>query len=152
MKSTDKPASQWTVQDVEALENLEEGAYLEFKKATEFLTNGQFDRSKLIDELVETASAFLNADGGTILLEVQTYPSADDKRVEYLKPTVDWEWSGTLEEWSINQSASQVQEIINSNLSPRPFGIQVDRVEVDVSDECTGVTVVTVPASQMGAH
>ena len=59
-----KPAAQWTIQDIDALIVPEEGAYLEFKKATEFLANGKFVRSILIEELVETASAFLNADGG----------------------------------------------------------------------------------------
>ena len=152
MNIWDKPAPQWTVQDIEAWVGFEEGAYLEFKKATEFLTNGQYVRSKLVEEIVETASAFLNADGGTILLGVQTDLSADDKRVEYLKPTVGWERPETLEERGINQTASQVQEIINSNLSPRPFGIQVNRVEVSVGDMVTGVMVVTIPASQMGAH
>ena len=53
---TDKTGPQWTVEDIEARANSEEGAYLEFKKASEFLTNGNYDRNKMVNELVETAS------------------------------------------------------------------------------------------------
>ncbi len=57
-----KPAPQWTIRDIETYADSEEGSYLEFKKANEFLTNGKYDRNKMVTELVETASAFLNAD------------------------------------------------------------------------------------------
>jgi hypothetical protein len=82
----ERPAPQWTIHNIEALSGSEEGAYLEFKKATEFLNNGQYVKSMLTDELAETVSAFLNAYGGTILLGVQTVPASEDRKKEYLNP------------------------------------------------------------------
>src|SRR5918995_1234079 len=98
----ERPASQGTIHNIEALSGAEEGAYLEFKKATEFLNNGQYVKSMLTDELVETVSAFLNGDGGAILLGVQTVADIDDRKREYLKPVADWLGQETLEARGIN--------------------------------------------------
>ncbi|MBI4331318.1 MAG: ATP-binding protein [Chloroflexi bacterium] len=68
----------------------EEGAYLEFKKPSEFIAGGRFNSDEFSRQLAETASAFLNSDGGVILVGVQADPDATDKKVERLRDMKDW--------------------------------------------------------------
>ncbi len=68
----EKQTSSWKVSDIEELAGTEEGPYLEFKKPSEFVKNQRFSREAFTRELTETVSAFLNSDGGVILVGVQT--------------------------------------------------------------------------------
>ena len=129
---TRKPAHQWRLQDLQQFAHAEEGLYLEFKKPTEFLANGEFSRDKFASELAETASAFLNSEGGVLLIGVQTTQSATDRRVEHLKPTDEWDIDGTWEKFGITVTASQISDLIYGNLTPPPIGIEVQPIEVGV--------------------
>ncbi len=84
--NSEKQASSWKVSDVAKLARTEEGVYLEFKKPSEFIKNGNFSRDLAAGELTETVSAFLNSDGGIILVGVQTDKHKRDKKTELLKP------------------------------------------------------------------
>lgn len=68
----EKRANLWEVEDIAELVGAAEGIYLEFKKPSEFIRNGAFSRDLAAQELAETISAFLNSDGGVILIGVQT--------------------------------------------------------------------------------
>ena len=92
-----KPASLWSVGEIQALEQLEEGPYLEFKKPSEFFINNNFSLDTFTSEILETISAFLNSDGGVLLIGVQTTGLATEKRVEKLRPLNEWESKQTLE-------------------------------------------------------
>ena len=52
----------------------------------EFVQNSSFSRDLAARELTETVSAFLNSDGGVILVGVQTDRYKRDKKTELLKP------------------------------------------------------------------
>ncbi len=149
---TDKPASAWQLQDIEDLAQAEEGLYLEFKKPAEFIENKQFSRDKFVKELSETVSAFLNAEGGVLLIGIQTDKSTTDRKVEYLKPPVKWKVDETWESFGITLTASRIRDLVYGNLSPKPFGIEVQRIDTSVGSDTTNVFVVTVPASTLGAH
>jgi len=81
-----KRASLWEVSDISKLAGTEEGVYLEFKKPSEFIDRGNFSRDRFASELTETVSAFLNSDGGVILVGVQTEEHRRDRKTELLKP------------------------------------------------------------------
>ena len=140
-----RPAYQWRLEDVQQLAQAEEGLYLEFKKPTEFLDNNQYSRDRLAGELAETASAFLNSQGGVLLIGVQTTQSTTDRRVEYLRPTHEWDVDGIWAKFGINVTTSQISVLIYGNLSPRPVGIEVQPVEVDVPGTTTTAFAATVP-------
>ena len=85
-----KQASSWEVPDIEKLAGTQEGVHLEFKKPSEFIQRGRYDRDLFTTELTETVSAFLNSDGGVILIGVQTEEHRRDRKTELLKPLGAW--------------------------------------------------------------
>lgn len=87
---SEKRASSWEVSDIRELIGTEEGVYLEFKRPLEFVRNGIFSRDEVARELAETVSAFLNSDGGVILVGVQTDKHKKDKKTEFLKSLKTW--------------------------------------------------------------
>ena len=113
----DKQASEWTTQALIDLAGESEGQYLEYKKASEFDRNGVFRRNTLKKELTETASAFLNADGGVVLLGVQTRGPQD---AEILEPLGAWSFDDTLGRRGIDFRGGQILDILSGNLMPRP--------------------------------
>jgi hypothetical protein len=148
----DKPASIWEVPDLEQLALAEEGPYLEFKKPSEFIKAGQFSWDTFSEEVSETASAFLNADGGVLLIGVQTNKAPGDGRTESLKPVEDWTPDQTFEHLNVSLTSSQIRDRVYGNIVPRPYGIEVNTLDVTVGDMQTRIFVVTVPASVLGAH
>ena len=144
-----KSASQWQLQDLRELAEAEpqESLYLEFKKPGEFLVDGKFSGDRLAEELAETASAFLNADGGILLLGVQT--NIIDARTELLRPLDQWDERNTFERLGITLTASQILDRINSNLAPVPFGIEAQAIDVN---GLTTIFVCSVPSSGTAAH
>ena len=153
-KSLSKPASQWQFRELRELADAhpQESLYLEFKKPGEFLASGgTFSGDKLAKELAETASAFLNSDGGIILLGVQTTPVGT--RTEQLKPLNQWDDESTFETLAISLTPTQVLDRVNSNLAPPPFGIEAQAVDVPLANgKKTTIFVVSVPSSVTAAH
>ncbi len=147
-----KPASLWEVPDIEKLAGAEEGVYREFKKPSEFVRAGNFSPDLCATELAETVSAFLNSDGGVILLGVQTDRHKRDKKTEFLKSLETWSPDQTFEHLSISLTASQIRDLIHGNIVPKPTGVEVKALDVSVGNATTNVFVVTVAASPLGAH
>lgn len=147
----EKRASLWEVSDIEKLAGTEEGVYLEFKKASEFVESNNFSRDKLTNELAETVSAFLNSDGGVILIGVQT-DRKKDKKIELLKPLETWSSDQTFENINISLTVSQIRDLIYGNIVPKPTGIEVKDIVIPVGKTKTTVFIVTVAVSPLGAH
>ena len=147
-----KPAPEWQVVDLQNVAGAEEGAYLELKKASEFIRNGRFSWDVFAEQLASTASAFLNSDGGILLLGVQTVQHEADKKRESLAPLADWVIGQTFGSLNIKLSTSQVWDRVYGNLSPKPFGIEVTELKVTVEDTSASVFVISVPPSATGAH
>jgi len=148
----EKQASSWEVSDVAKLAGTEEGVYLELKKPSEFIKNGNFSRDLAARELTETVSAFLNSDGGIILVGVQTDKHKRDKKTELLKPLDTWTSDQTFEHLGISLTASQIRDLIYGNIVPKPTGVEVKDLDISVGKATTTVFVVTVAASPLGAH
>jgi len=125
---------------------------LEFKKPSEFISQGQFSRDRFSGEIAETVSAFLNSNGGVLLIGVQTYQAPGDRKTELLKSLSDWIAGDTFEDRGIRLTASQVRDFIYGNLLPKPLGVEVKDLDLPVGDRVTKVFVVTVPTSSLGAH
>jgi len=148
----EKPANSWEVSDIDKLAGTEEGVYLEFKRPSEFVRLGNFSPDLCAAELSETVSAFLNSDGGVILLGVQTDKHNKDKRTEVLKQFETWSSDQTFEHLGISLTASRVRDLIYGNIMPRPIGIEVKDLSVLVGGVATTMFVVTVAPSPLGAH
>ena len=144
-----KAAREWTVQAFADLASEQEGQYLEFKKASEFIRDGKVDRDIIRKELAETVSAFLNAGGGVLLIGVQTTKG----REESLLPLDRWQVPTALEKQVTDRTPAQILDIIHGNIMPTPRGISVKTIEPSSAAEgpCS-VQVVTVPPSRQGAH
>jgi hypothetical protein len=110
----------WTIETLQSFVGEEEGLKLEFKKASEFLSDGKFDKSKLNQEVAEAVSAFLNSAGGVLLLGVQTEPSQGGPRAEKLAPIGQWTSNRTLSAFSIRLSVSELHNLINLYVTPSP--------------------------------
>ncbi|MFC1919066.1 helix-turn-helix domain-containing protein [Chloroflexota bacterium] len=134
------------------LAGTEEGVYLEFKKPSEFIHDNHFSRDEFARELTETVSAFLNSDGGVILIGVQTDEHERDKKIEYLKSPENWALTQTLEHLKIPLKASQIRDLIFGNIVPKPSGVEVKDLDIPFGKDKTTVFVVTVTASPFGAH
>ena len=147
-----KPASSWEVSDIEKLVGTEEGIYLEFKRPSEFVKNGKFSSDWAAKELTETVSAFLNSDGGIMLVGVQTDKHKTDRKIEFLKPLEEWSSNQTWEYFGIHLTVSQIRDLIYGNISPKPSGVEVKDFGIQVGEAKTAVFVVTVAPSQLGAH
>lgn len=150
--SFEKQANSWELADVNKLVGSEEGIYLEFKKPSEFMYEGNFSQDRLSTEMSETVSAFLNSDGGVILLGVQTDKPNKDKRTEVFKTIETWSSDQTFEHLKISLAASRIRELISSNIIPRPVGIEVKDLQVPVRGSTTTIFVITVTPSPLGAH
>jgi len=150
--NSEKQASSWDISDVAERAGTEEGVYLEFKKPSEFLKDGNFSRDLAAKELAETVSAFLNSDGGIILVGVQTDKHERDKRTELLKSLDTWTSDQTFEHRGISLTESQIRDLIYGNIMPKPTGIEVKELGISVGKAKTRVFVVTVAASPLGAH
>lgn len=150
--SFEKQANSWELADIDKLVGTEEGVYLEFKKPSEFMREGKFSPDLLSAEMSETVSAFLNSDGGVILLGVQTDKPNKDKRTEALKKIETWSSDQTFEHLQILLTSSRIRELINSNIIPRPVGIEVKDLQVHVRGSSTTIFIVTVVPSPLGAH
>ena len=148
----EKQASLWKVSDIAELAGIEEGIYLEFKKPSELLKNGKYDRDKFTKELTETVSAFLNSDGGVILVGVQTDKHRKDRKAEFLKSLDTWVSDQTFEHLGISLTASQIRDLIYGNIMPKPIGVEVKDIDISVGKATTTVFIVTVAASPLGAH
>lgn len=149
---SEKQASSWEVADIEKLAGTQEGVYLEFKKPSEFVQRGNFSRDLVATELTETVSAFLNSDGGVMLVGVQTDKYKRDKKTELLKPLGAWSSDQTFEHLKISLTASQIRDLIHGNIVPKPTGVEVKALDVSVGNATTTVFVVTVAISPLGAH
>ena len=149
---TEKPASLWDIADIEKLAGTQEDVYLEFKKPSEFVQKGHFSRDVLIKELTETVSAFLNSDGGVILVGVQTEVHGRDRKTELLKPLAGWSYNQSFENLGISLTAYQIQDLIYGNIVPKPMGIEVKSLTVPVGDATATVFAITVLISPLGAH
>jgi len=148
----EKPANSWEVPDIDKLAGTEEGIYLEFKRPSEFVQAGNFSPDLCAAELAETVSAFLNSDGGIILLGVQTDKPNKDKRTEVLKRFETWSSDQTFEHLGISLTASRIRDLIYGNITPKPAGVEVKDLDVHVGEVETTVFVVTVAPSPLGAH
>jgi hypothetical protein len=148
----EKRANLWEVPDIEKLAGIEEGIYLEFKKPSEFFENEKFARDKFTRELAETVSAFLNSDGGVILVGVQTDKHSRDRKKEFLKSLDTWIPDHTFEHLGISLTASQIRDLIYGNIMPKPIGVEVKDLQVSTAKATTTVFIVTVAASPLGAH
>ena len=148
----EKRASSWEVSDIDKLAGTEEGVYLEFKKPSEFVRSGNFSSDLCATELSETVSAFLNSDGGVILLGVQTDKPNRDKRTEVLKRFETWSSDQTFEHLGISLTASRIRDLIYGNIIPGPTGVEVKDLDVRVDGVATTVFVITVTPSPLGAH
>lgn len=148
----EKRANSWKVPDIEKLAGIEEGIYLEFKKPSEFFQNEKFARDKFTKELAETVSAFLNSDGGVILVGVQTDKHSRDRKTEFLKSLDTWVSDQTFERLGISLTASQIRDLIYGNIVPKPIGVEVKDLDISVGKATTTVFIVTVAASPLGAH
>ena len=149
---SEKQASSWEVSDIAKLAGTEEGVYREFKKPSEFIKNGSFSRDLAAKELTETVSAFLNSDGGIILVGVQTDKHKRDKKTELLKSFDTWTYDQTFEHLGISLTASQIRDLIYGNIVPKPTGVEVKDLDISVGKATSTVFVVTVAASPLGAH
>lgn len=147
-----KQVKSWDLSHIHDLVGVEEGLYLEFKKPSEFLKNGKFIRDEFISQITETVSAFINSDGGVILLGVQTDRNPQDKKAELLKPIDSWSEKQTFEYHEISLTTSQIQDLIYLNLLPKPSGIEVKEVNIPIENIVTSIYVITVPKSLSGAH
>jgi len=143
----------------EALANLageKEGLHLEFKKPQELMggkgKNRRYSRDLLRREVAETVSAFLNSDGGSILVGVQTERDRRRRKDETLQHLSKWTSCETLEALGISLSDTQLSQIVHSSVTPAPEAIRVHMVEVPAGDDVTSVFVIDVPASELGAH
>jgi len=150
--NTEKPASLWAISDIEELAGTGEGPYLEFKKPSEFIEKGVFSREGFTIQLTETVSAFLNSDGGVIIVGVQTERDLRDKKVELMKPLATWSPEQTLEHLKIPLTESQVRDLIHSNIMPKPLGVEVQALIAPVGDSTATMFVITVARSSLGAH
>jgi len=150
--SPGKRATSWKVTDIAALAGIEEGVYLEFKKPSELIQNEKFARDKFTKELVETVSAFLNSDGGVILVGVQTDKHSRDRKIEFLKSLDTWAPDQTLEHLGISLTSSQIRDLIHGNIVPKPIGIEVKDLTVSVGNTTSTVFIITVASSPLGAH
>ena len=148
----EKQAGSWEVSDIAKLAGTEEGVYLEFKKPSEFVRNDIFSRDEFIRELIETVSAFLNSDGGVILIGVQTDKHKRDRKTEFLKSLENWSLKQTVEYLRISLTASQIRDVIYGNIVPKPTGVEVKDLDISFGEATTTVFVVTVAASPLGAH
>jgi len=152
----ERDPAEWTAQAFQDLAGEKEGLHLEFKKAQEFLAgeaaNRAISKDKLREQLAETASAFLNSDGGLILLGVQTERTAGRRKDETLSDPSKWLASQMLEGLRVQLSDKQLLDLIHSNVSPRPERVRVGVVEVPVEGTTTSVFVIHIPASEVGAH
>lgn len=148
----EKPASLWEASDVSNYVGSDEGTYLEFKKPSEFIINKQFSKDRFVTEIAESVSAFLNSDGGTILIGVQTDKDSQDRKMETLKPLEQWAADQTFEHLGISLKTSQVQDSIYGNLIPMPIGVGVKALDIPIRGSKTTIFVVTVPKSVLGAH
>jgi predicted HTH transcriptional regulator len=79
----EKRASLWKILDIQELAGTEENVHSEFKKPSELLHNNTFARDKFAKDLAETVSAFLNSDGGVILIGVQTDKYKKDRKQSF---------------------------------------------------------------------
>ena len=131
---------------------MKRGPYLEFKKPNEFMVQDKFSWDRFSEELAETVSAFLNSDGGVLLIGVQTDRVAADKRAERLKQHGEWVSNQTLEHVGIKLTPSQIGDRIYGNILPKPFGIEVNSIDVQLKEGATRIFVITVPTSDTGAH
>lgn len=148
----EKPANSWELPDIDELAGTEEGIYLEFKRPSEFVQEGNFSPNRCATELAETVSAFLNSDGGVILLGVQTDKPNRDKRTEVLKRFQTWSSDQTFEHLGISLKVSRIRDLIYSNIIPKPAGVEVKGLDIHVGEVETTVFVVTVAPSPLGAH
>ncbi|MBI4267827.1 MAG: ATP-binding protein [Chloroflexi bacterium] len=149
---SEKRASSWEVSDIGKLAGTEEGVYLEFKKLSEFVRAGKFSPDLFAKELSETVSAFLNSDGGVVLIGVQTDKHNKDRKTEVLRRLEAWSIDQTFEHLDISLTASQVRDIIYGNIVPKPTGVEVKELTVPIGKATVIVFVITVPISQLGAH
>ncbi len=149
---SEKLASSWEVSDIEKLAGTEEGVYLEFKKPSEFVRAGKFSPDICAAELSETVSAFLNSDGGVVLIGVQTDKHNKDRKTEVLRRLEAWSTDQTFEHLGISLTASQIRDIIYGNIVPKPTGVEVKELTVPIGKATATVFVVTVAISPLGAH
>lgn len=147
-----KRAALWDIVDIKELVGTEEGIHLEFKKPSEFVRDGKFSRDEFARQLAETVSAFLNSDGGVILVGVQTDKHSADKKAELLKPVEDWGSDQTLNRWGILLTSSQIRDLVHGNVLPSPPGIDVKSLDLPVGADTARVLVITVARSPVGAH
>jgi len=143
--------------ELDSLAGEKEGLYLEFKTPTELLRRSRGGvlgvRNVLRDELCETASAFLNSDGGIIVLGVQTSRDDAGGGDEILESTSDWEYRATFEGLQIpSLSDSQLSQMLHSNLSPVPEDISVRAIGAEVEGNRVVVFAIRVRPSRIGAH
>jgi len=147
-----KQATLWEVADIEKLIGTQESVYLEFKKPSEFVQKGHFSRDLFVNELTETISAFLNSDGGIILVGVQTEGYGIDRKAELLKPLGDWASDQSFEHLGVSLTASQIRDLIYGNIVPKPIGIEVKDFAIPAGSTTVTVFVITVAISPLGAH
>ena len=147
-----RSATEWTEEALNDLVGFEEGLFLEFKKASEFLQDANLSRDKLKREIAETVSAFLNSAGGVLLIGVQTEQDNEDRKLERLKPTIDWNQEESLENLGTLLTASSIRDIVHGNVMPSPPGVEVRTLKIALNGGAVPVHVVTVPPSTIGAH
>lgn len=137
----------WTTEALGELAGLEEGQFLEFKKASEFVKNRQFRMDLLTRQLARTCSAFANAEGGTLILGAQTDFDPADRKRETLRPLDE-----SLESHDLSFTTSQLRDRIVGNLSPRLSEVHVSSVSLTVASGEINCWIIEVNASTVGAH
>jgi hypothetical protein len=151
------PPHLWNAETLNDLVGIPEGLRLEYKKGKEFFrpprrgAQPEWNEDELRKELIETASAFLNSDGGYLLLGVQTREPAGGKD-EVLVPVDAWRYSDSLDHFGVTLTEQGLSAMLRSNLSPSPDGISVSKLSIAVDGKPMQVFVVGVPRSNTGAH
>lgn len=126
--------------DLKTIENMikegvEENLHLDYKSADSL---GKTDGKK--KELAKDISAFANSDGGTIIYGVKEFDNPEKRHLpEKIDPIIRTEIS-----------KEYVEQVINSNISPKIHGIKINPISIDAVEN--GVLYVIIIPKSDTAH
>lgn len=106
-----RDVSQWSVTDLEGFvaAGEEEGLHLDYK------SSAALTKSSLRDDLSKDVAAFANADGGILIFGIEEGSDKRPARIdEGVGPDV--------------MTAERLEDIVHSNVAPRPTGVRVHRI------------------------
>jgi len=116
-----KESWQWLKQDLEILIGQPESLRLEFKSSRLLdLKDKKNSRSKIAENLSKEVSGLANTEGGTIVIGIEERREGKSRLADRIKG-VD------VDVWS----PEQLQQLIESNLSPYLTGLRIKRILID---------------------